>query len=110
MSVSGVMDRLGSSTVAGAHICSPRDDRTGNSSRMRRGSDVQCRVPGIDMVVNRRHEVRVGILAGRSEPNCLGGEGGRCVELSGDLLVITCSDSNHQRKQYTVVEGRRRLT
>jgi len=103
VSVCRVVDRFGSSSVPGANIRSSRDDSARESSSVRCGNDVQRRVAGIDVVMDRGKEVRLGILAGRSDANWSGGEGGNFVKQSDDLPVITCTDGSEECQQYRVV-------
>ncbi len=88
-SICRVVNRFGSSSVPGAHICASHDEGIRKPWVVCGGGDVKCRVAGVEVMVNRPNEVRVRILAGRPEPNGLGGEGGCFVELSCDLPVIT---------------------
>ena len=83
--VGGVVERFGSPSVASANVGALADERLGEFSLMRGGSDVQRRVAGVDVVTDRSKEVRLGILAARSDTNRTGRETRRCVEPSRDL-------------------------
>jgi hypothetical protein len=67
-SICGVVERFGSSSVAGANRSALCDERLGESTVMGGGGDMQGRVARIDVVTNRNKKVRARILAGRSDP------------------------------------------
>ena len=63
--VGGVMERFSSPSVPSANVGASRDERLGESSLMRGGSDVQRRVAGVYVMTDRSKEVRLRILAAR---------------------------------------------
>ena len=67
--VGGVVERLSSPSVTTANVGASRDERLGEFSEMRGGSDMQRRVTGVYVVTDRNKEVPVGTLAARPDTN-----------------------------------------
>jgi hypothetical protein len=83
------VERLGGPSVASAHIGALRDERLGEFSSIRGGSDVQRRVTAVDVVTDRRKKVRVSILAARPDTNRTTCERERQVQPPSNLGGIT---------------------
>jgi len=103
-SIRGVVERLGSPSVARPNRGALCDERLSESTVMGGGGDMQCRVARVDVVTNRDKEVGVGILAGCSDPKRVGGQARCLIEHSRDPDVVTGGDRSEERKQRTVVE------
>src|SRR5580704_15164897 len=65
--VCGVEQRLGSPSITSPGVRASRYERRGEFWLMRGGSNVQCCVTCIHVVMNRNEEVRAGVLATRSD-------------------------------------------
>jgi hypothetical protein len=87
--VGGVVERFGSASVTSAHISALRDERLGELSSIRGGSDMQRRVTAVDVVTDRSKEVRVSILAARPDTNRTACERERQVQPPRNLGGIT---------------------
>jgi hypothetical protein len=104
VSVCGVVERFGSSSVAGANRGALCDERLGQCSVIGGGGHMQCRVARVDVVTNRNKEVGVGILAARSHPKRIGGQAGCLIKHSLDCDVVMGGDRSEERRQRTIVE------
>jgi hypothetical protein len=87
--VGGVVERFGSASVTSAHISALRDERLGELSSIRGGSDMKSRVSAVDVVTDRSKEVRVSILAARPDTNRTACEKKRQVQPPRNLGGIT---------------------
>ncbi len=65
--VRGVVQRFGTPSIASTDICASRYKRIGEFGLMRGGSNMQCCVTRIHVVMNFNEEVRVGVMAARSD-------------------------------------------
>ncbi len=72
--ICGVVERFGAPSVTSADISTSCDEEFGKFSLVRGGSDVRRRVSGVHVMMDRTKEVRVRILATRSDADWTGGE------------------------------------
>ena len=75
--VGGVVERFSSPSVTSANVGASCDERIGEFSLMRGGGDMQRRVSAVNVVADRSKEVRLGILAARTDMNRTACEIGR---------------------------------
>jgi len=61
------VQRFGTPSITSTDICASRYKRLGEFWLMRAGSNMQCCVTRIHIVMNLNEEVRVGVLAARSD-------------------------------------------
>ncbi len=65
--VRGIVQRFGTPSVTSTDICASRYKSLGEFWLMCGGSNMQCCVTRIHVVMNLNEEVRVGVLAARSD-------------------------------------------
>jgi hypothetical protein len=96
------VERLGSPPVASPNVGASRDEELGELRLMPRGCEVQRGVARIHVVANRRQEVRVRILAGRSDAKWPRDETWNFVELSRNPVEVTRGDGGEELEKHTV--------
>jgi hypothetical protein len=102
--IRGVMERFGSSSVAGANGGALGDQRPSEYRVMGSRGHMQCRVTGVDIVTNGGEEVRSWISATRSDPKGSRDQTGRLVKHARDRDVIMRGDRGEERA-HRLIDG-----
>lgn len=108
-SVGRVVEGFSAPPVTRAHVGAFFDEQLGDTSLVRGGSDVQRRVAGVDVVMDRDKKVSVGIVATRPTANRTGHELRRGVQPLHDLAMIVRRNRMEERQQRVVVGVTARL-
>ena len=108
--VGGVVERFRSSPVASTNVSASRNEQLGELSSVPGGSDVQRSVTAVHVVTDRSQEVRLRILAARTDTDGTVCEIERCVQPSRNLEVVACIDRTEERQQRSIVRAAARPT